>query len=143
MRLVSLICKATTSHPMVLFEFRNVSLRLCLRGSPVDSAAHAVAAVLQKHNFSEACFVSHSFGTFVSSRVCQMYKSMVQSLVSFLVAKTVESGSRKLRAVSEVFEAALHLMHRMYMMRCFVHTRRPGLCAGGAWSYADRTCCQR
>ena len=82
MRLVSLICKATTSHPMVLFEFRNVSLRLCLRGSPVDNAAHAVAAVLQKHNFSEACFVSHSFGTFVSSRVCQMYKSMVQSLVS-------------------------------------------------------------
>ena len=102
MRLVSLICKATTSHPMVLFEFRNVSLRLCLRGSPVDSAAHAVAAVLQKHNFSEACFVSHSFGTFVSSRVCQMYKSMVQSLVRSQFA----CRQIRLRAMSESLEAA-------------------------------------
>ncbi len=113
MWLVSLICKATTSHPMVLFEFRNVSLRLCLRGSPVDNAAHAVAAVLQKHNFSEACFVSHSFGTFVSSRVCQMYKSMVQSLVS---SHLVRSGIHKLRAMSKVLEAASHpttLLNRM------------------------------
>jgi pimeloyl-ACP methyl ester carboxylesterase len=67
---------------MIVLEFRHISTRLCLTAVDVDHAAHAVAATLRQHGFKEACVVSHSFGTFVASRLCQMHPSMIQSLVS-------------------------------------------------------------
>ncbi len=75
---------ATSSHPMIVLEFRHVSMRLCFRASEVDHAAHAVAAIVQQQGFKEACVVGHSFGTFVASRLCQLHPSLVQSLVSQL-----------------------------------------------------------
>ncbi|KAL3146801.1 hypothetical protein ABBQ38_014780 [Trebouxia sp. C0009 RCD-2024] len=72
---------ATSSHPMIVLEFRHVSMRLCLRAGEVDHAAHAVAAIVQKLGFKEACVVGHSFGTFVASRLCQLHPSLVQSLM--------------------------------------------------------------
>ena len=73
---------ATASHPMIVLEFRHISMRLCLRATEVDHAAHAVAAIVKQQGFKEACVVGHSFGTFVASRLCQMHPAMVQSLVS-------------------------------------------------------------
>ncbi|DBA73278.1 hypothetical protein WJX77_005167 [Trebouxia sp. C0004] len=72
---------ATSSHPMIVLEFRHVSMRLCFRASEVDHAAHAVAAIVQQQGFKEACIVGHSFGTFVASRLCQLHPSLVQSLL--------------------------------------------------------------
>ena len=74
---------ATSSHPMIVLEFRHVSMRLCFRAGEVDHAAHAVAAIVQLLGFKEACVVGHSFGTFVASRLCQLHPSLVQSLVRF------------------------------------------------------------
>lgn len=73
---------ATSSHPMIVLEFRHVSMRLCYRAGEVDHAAHAVASIVQRQGFKEACIVGHSFGTFVASRVCQLHPSLVQSLVN-------------------------------------------------------------
>lgn len=73
---------ATASHPMIVLEFRHVSMRLCLRAAEVDHAAHAVAAIVRHQGFKEACVVGHSFGTFVASRLCQLHPEVVQSLVS-------------------------------------------------------------
>lgn len=75
---------ATSTHPMIVLEFRHVSMRLCYRAGEVDHAAHAVAAIVQQQGFKEACIVGHSFGTFVASRLCQLHPSLVQSLVSQL-----------------------------------------------------------
>ena len=75
---------ATSSHPMIVLEFRHVSMRLCFRAGEVDHAAHAVAAIVRQQGFKEACVVGHSFGTFVASRLCQLHPSLVQSLVSHL-----------------------------------------------------------
>lgn len=72
---------ATSSHPMIVLEFRHISMRLCLTAVDVDDATHAVAAMLRQHGFNKACVVSHSFGTFVASRLCQMHPSLVHSLV--------------------------------------------------------------
>ena len=72
---------ATASHPMIILEFRHVSMRLCLRAAEVDHAAHAVAAIVRHQGFQEACVVGHSFGTFVASRLCQLHPQLVQSLV--------------------------------------------------------------
>ena len=66
---------------MIVLEFRHVSMRLCMRAGEVDHAAHAVAAIVQKQGFTEACIVGHSFGTFVASRLCQLHRPLVQSLV--------------------------------------------------------------
>lgn len=73
---------ATASHPMIILEFRHVSMRLCLRAAEVDHAAHTVAAIVRHQGFKEACVVGHSFGTFVASRLCQLHPDLVQSLVS-------------------------------------------------------------
>lgn len=82
---------ATNSHPMIVLEFRHVSMRLCLRAREVDHAAHAVAAIVQQQGFKEACIVGHSFGTFVASRLCQLHPSLVQSLVSHLAFHSLHS----------------------------------------------------
>lgn len=79
---------ATSSHPMIVLEFRHVSMRLCFRASEVDHAAHAVAAIVQQQGFKEACVVAHSFGTFVASRLCQLHPSLVQSLVSHVACQS-------------------------------------------------------
>ena len=95
---------ATSSHPMIVLEFRHVSMRLCLRAGEVDHAAHAVAAIVEQQGFKEACVVGHSFGTFVASRLCQLHPSLVQSLVSICLS------------VSSLFPC----LHCAYFCPCFV-----------------------
>ncbi len=59
-----------------------MGLRLQLRARDVDEVANAAAAILWRHGFPEACFVAHSYGTFCASRVTQLHRSVVHSLVS-------------------------------------------------------------
>ncbi|KAK9804722.1 hypothetical protein WJX72_001924 [[Myrmecia] bisecta] len=75
------IMNAYPGHPIMLLEVRHVSLRLCLRATDVDDIAHAAAAILHRHGYQEACFVAHSFGTFCVSRICQLHREIVQSVV--------------------------------------------------------------
>lgn len=39
----------------------------------VDALAHALAGVLKVNGLDGACFVAHSYGTFVASRMRQLY----------------------------------------------------------------------
>jgi pimeloyl-ACP methyl ester carboxylesterase len=51
----------------------HVALRLCWEAQSVDDVAAAVAASLARHGYRRACVVGHSYGTFVASRLCQLY----------------------------------------------------------------------
>lgn len=72
---------ACPGSPMILLEAPHVGLRLQLRAREVDEVANAAAAILWRHGFPEACFVAHSYGTFCASRVTQLHRSLVHSLV--------------------------------------------------------------
>ncbi len=39
----------------------------------MDALAHALAGVLKVNGLDGACFVAHSYGTFVASRMRQLY----------------------------------------------------------------------
>lgn len=80
-RFLQMLFNQASSHPIILMEFDFISLRFCWRASEVDAAAHAVAEFVRQHNWSQACIVGHSYGTFVASLICQMHPDMVQSLV--------------------------------------------------------------
>jgi pimeloyl-ACP methyl ester carboxylesterase len=43
--------------------------------------AGALPAILRRHRFTGACLVGHSFGSFVISKVCQLYPEVVDSVV--------------------------------------------------------------
>ena len=73
---------ACPNTPMILLEVPHVSLRLQLRAMSVDDVAHAAAQILWRHSYQEACFMAHSYGTFCASRICQLHRSMVHSMVS-------------------------------------------------------------
>ena len=45
----------------------------CAQAATVDEVAHAAAGVLSSLGHRRAHFVGHSYGTFVISRVCQLY----------------------------------------------------------------------
>lgn len=72
---------ACPGSPMILLEAPHVGLRLQLRSREVDDVANAAAAILWRHGFPEACFVAHSYGTFCASRITQLHRSVVHSLV--------------------------------------------------------------
>lgn len=73
---------ACPDSPMVLLEAPHVGLRLQLRSRSVDDVAHAAAQILWRHSYENACFVAHSYGTFCVSRICQLHRSLVHSVVS-------------------------------------------------------------
>lgn len=77
MRFVQLLAEGAPHHPVILVEARHVALRLCGRPQPVDALAHALAGVLAVNNLDGACFVAHSYGTFVASRMRQLYPEVL------------------------------------------------------------------
>jgi hypothetical protein len=79
---------ACPGTPMLLLEVPHVSLRLQLRAQAVDDVAHAAAQILWRHAFGDACFVAHSYGTFCVSRICQLHRSLVHSMVRCLIRHT-------------------------------------------------------
>ena len=87
--LVQQILWACPDRPMILLEVPHVSLRLQLRAMSVDDVAHAAAQILWRHSYQEACFVAHSYGTFCASRICQLHRSLVHSMVSSFTSVTI------------------------------------------------------
>ena len=84
--LIQQLLWACPSTAMILLEVPHVSLRLQLRAMSVDDVAHAAAQILWRHSYQEACFVAHSYGTFCASRICQLHRSLVHSMVSAPIA---------------------------------------------------------
>jgi hypothetical protein len=75
--------RACPSHPLLLLEVPHVSVRLKnVRATFVDNVAHTAACILWRHGYQDACFAAHSYGTFCASRICQLYRPIVHSLVS-------------------------------------------------------------
>ena len=68
-------------RPIVLLELPHVSMRLYHQGIDIDDVAHVVAEILANHGWPASCIVSHSFGTFVASRICQLHPACVHALV--------------------------------------------------------------
>ena len=75
---------ACPDSPMILLEAPHVGLRLQMRSRSVDDVAHAAAQILWRHTYEGACFVAHSYGTFCVSRICQLHRSLVHSVVTSL-----------------------------------------------------------
>lgn len=73
LRFVRMLADAAPHHPVILAEAPHVALRLSGISQPVDALAHALAGVLRRGGFSGATFVAHSYGTFVASRMRQLY----------------------------------------------------------------------
>ena len=73
--------RAFPGRPLVLLECRHVSLSLCTRAVTPDVVAQAIVQVLRSHHWPCAAFVGHSYGTFVLSRIAQMHRHLVESMV--------------------------------------------------------------
>lgn len=74
LHLLKAIMGACPGRPVVVTEFRHVSLRIATQPTTVDDLAHRTATALERLGFVDAVVVGHSFGTFVASRLCQLYK---------------------------------------------------------------------
>ncbi|KAK9803224.1 hypothetical protein WJX73_006378 [Symbiochloris irregularis] len=81
---VHFIYKLMTScrgRDMVLVECRHVSLSMCLRAVSPDVVCKAIVEILHRNNWTKAAFVGHSYGSFVLSRMAQLHKNRVESMV--------------------------------------------------------------
>lgn len=67
-------------HPVVLVEHRHVSMRLCFSCPTVDDCVEAVAAMLDTQGYKKCIVVSHSYGTFVSSRFLRLHPERIQAM---------------------------------------------------------------
>lgn len=72
----SLVC---TGHPVVIVEYRHVAMRLCWKIPSCSEVADNVMTILDRVGVAKASFVSHSYGTFVLSRILKTNKKRVQS----------------------------------------------------------------
>ena len=67
-------CDLLAAPPAVIMvEVPHMALRLCWEAVPVDEVAQAVAGVLRRGGYRQACLLGHSYGSFVASRFVQMY----------------------------------------------------------------------
>ena len=85
---------AFPTRPMVLLEARHVSVGLHTAGRTTDAMADAAVAILARHGWRQAAFMGHSYGTFVLSRVAQLHRPLVQSMVR---PSAVHSGGASVR----------------------------------------------
>lgn len=72
---------AFRTRPIVLLEGRHVSVCLSRQSLCSDDMAMAVRDILQQHGWAQAAFIGHSYGTFVLSRIAQIHKPIIQSMV--------------------------------------------------------------
>lgn len=72
----ALVC---TGHPVIVVEYRHVAMRLCMKIPSCDEVASSVIAILDQIGVGRACFVSHSYGTFVLSRIVKAHGDRVHS----------------------------------------------------------------
>ena len=69
------------NRDIVLLECRHVSLSLCSGAVSPDVVCEAIVEVMQRNKWSRAAFVGHSYGTFVLSRMTQLHRPLVESMV--------------------------------------------------------------
>ena len=74
---------------MVLVECRHVSMSMCMRAKGPDVVCEVIAEIMKRHSCSKAAFVGHSYGTFVLSRMAQLHRDLVESMVSGLYSHGV------------------------------------------------------
>ncbi|GMH46108.1 hypothetical protein BSKO_14072 [Bryopsis sp. KO-2023] len=72
----ALVC---TGHPVIVVEYRHVAMRLCIKIPTCDEVAAGVASILDQVDVQDACFVSHSYGTFVLARILKARPERVHS----------------------------------------------------------------
>ena len=75
------LMKNLPSSPIIALEVPHISLRLCWQAAAVDHVADAAITALKARGYSKACFIGHSYGTFVVSRICQRYAQYIHSAV--------------------------------------------------------------
>ena len=67
---------------MVLVECRHVYMSLCMHAKCPDVVCEAIKEIMQRNHWNTAAFVGHSYGTFVLSRMAQLHRDLVESMVS-------------------------------------------------------------
>ena len=75
------LTSAFRTRPIVLLEGRHVSVCLSRQSLCSDDMATAVRDILRQHGWAQAAFIGHSYGTFVLSRIAQIHKPIIQSMV--------------------------------------------------------------
>ncbi|GBF97999.1 hypothetical protein Rsub_11110 [Raphidocelis subcapitata] len=71
---------AGTGRPLVVPEFRQVSMRLCAHVPCIEEVVGSVAAFLSAMRYDRVHVIGHSFGSLVSSRLVQLHPKTVASL---------------------------------------------------------------
>eukprot|EP00879_Flechtneria_rotunda_P012361 GHRR01012908.1.p1 GENE.GHRR01012908.1~~GHRR01012908.1.p1 ORF type:complete len:712 (+),score=258.73 GHRR01012908.1:229-2364(+) len=66
-------------HPVIVVEFKGVSMRLG-RVYSADEVADTVVGVLDKLGIKEACVVGHSYGTFIAGLLARHHQRRVHTL---------------------------------------------------------------
>lgn len=79
--LVKKLLDRCNRHPIIVLDIRSVTMRLCQRAMPFDHVATAAVDIVKSLGHEEACFVGHSYGTFVMSRIYKLFPQVVHSLV--------------------------------------------------------------
>eukprot|EP00210_Caulerpa_lentillifera_P006166 g5891.t1 len=74
--IASLVC---TGHSLVVIEYRHVAMRLCTEVPSCQEVAATVITAMNTLDISDACFVAHSYGTFILSRIVKAYPERVHS----------------------------------------------------------------
>ncbi|KAG2501920.1 hypothetical protein HYH03_000418 [Edaphochlamys debaryana] len=71
---------SSIGRPVVAVEVRHLSMRACSVVPDEDDIAHWIKGALDRHGVRQVHCVAHSYGTFMASRLVQMYRSTVGSL---------------------------------------------------------------
>ncbi|EFJ48493.1 hypothetical protein VOLCADRAFT_90773 [Volvox carteri f. nagariensis] len=73
-------CLLAAGLPLVAVEYKHVSMRWCSIIPSADDIAAGVVGLLDRLGLEQACVVAHSYGTFVASRLAQLYAHRMQSM---------------------------------------------------------------
>ena len=133
--------RAFPTWPIILLESRHVSVCLHWKAHSTDAMALAAKEILHKHGWQQAAFIGHSYGTFVMSRIEQLHKSIVQSMVSppffspcrkaqaYLALNIKQIISSNLTQIKGPRANCIHLV-------CYVHLMVLHLPVAQVWSLA-------
>ncbi|GMH33240.1 hypothetical protein BSKO_01074 [Bryopsis sp. KO-2023] len=67
-------------HPVLLVENRHVCMRLSFPHVSVDDCVDTLKTILDGHHLTNCMVMSHSYGTFVASRLLRLYPTFIDSM---------------------------------------------------------------
>lgn len=76
----AIIRKSMTDRIIILVEMPHVALRLCPEAPDLSDLADDICKCVKEWS-PTACFIGHSYGTFVVSKILHKYPSMVEKVV--------------------------------------------------------------